>query len=186
MCGNKKEIKQVDSNERSEMCRILYPVRDTRDMMHTHAFLSHDGLQIVVEEPAVPSYLTTDSNSMDVFCKQMGIDDENEKKDWSTWALGVTTNRPTKRSVYHLPTKCNLDFNDGMKQPYELKPNYKFSLHKVPVDRQTTRKEQTPIIMWCLGIDGTREAFAPTADEEFDDFFNQISEGMADISIDEE
>jgi hypothetical protein len=178
VCG-KQQIKGV--NERSEMCRIFYPCRDTRDMMQTTATLSDDGFHVVVEEPSAPTFLM-DVKDSDVFCMQMGIDDENEKKDWSTWAFGVKTNRPTKTSIYHLPMKCTLDFNDGM-QNYKLKSSYKFSTHKVPATRTTQREEKTPIIMWCLGIDGTREPFAPTANDTHDDFFEQISEGMSDMAF---
>jgi hypothetical protein len=189
LCG-KKQI--PGENERSELCRIFYICRDTRDMMQTRATLSDDGLHIVVEEPSAPTFMIAEATkgadgvegteTSDLFCEQMGIDDENEKQDWSTWAFGVKTNRPTKKSIYHLPAKCTLDFNEGM-QNFKLKSNYKFSTHNVPASRKSVRVEKTPIIMWCLGVDGTREPFAPTADDTHDDFFNQISDGVSNMGI---
>ena len=100
----------------------------------------------------------------------MGIKDETQKKDWSTCALGVTTHRPTKKSIYNLPIKCNLDFNKGTRHS-KLKSNYKSSIHQVPATRDTNREEQTPIIMWRLGVDGTRDSFAPETNDNADEFF---------------
>ena len=157
VCG-KEEIK--GTNERSEVCLIFYPLYDARDMIHTHATLSDDGRQIIVEEPSLPAFMIADQNSIGRFCKHMGIKDETQKKDWSTYTLGVRTHRPTKKSIYNLPMKCNLDFNEGT-QHSKLKSDHKFSIHKVPATRDTNREEKTPIIMWRLGIDGTREPFAP-------------------------
>jgi hypothetical protein len=161
-------------------------------MMQTSATLSDDGLHIVVEESSAPTFMISDSakgadgvqgpKTSDVFCEQMGINDENEKKDWSTWAFGVMTNCPTNKTIYHFPAKCTLDFNEGM-QNYKLKSNYKFSTYKVPASCNSEREEKTPIIMWCLGVDGTREPFAATANDTHDDFFDQISEGVSTMGL---
>jgi hypothetical protein len=177
LCG-KKTI--PGANERSEMARILYPCRDTRDMMKISATLSDDGNSIVVEEPSTPAFMMADHESSDLFCKQMGFNDENEQQDWGAWAFGLNTNHPTKKTIYHLPMKCTLDFNSSM-QNYKLKPHFKFSIHMVPSSRTEEREERTPIVMWCLGIDGTRESFAPTANDTHDDFFAQISEGVSNM-----
>jgi hypothetical protein len=178
-CGKKKI---EGANERSEIARILFPCRDTRDMMKISATLSDDGYSIVVEEPSIPAFMMDDHESTALFCKQMGFEDESELQDWGAWAFGLKTNRPTKKTIYHLPVKCTLDFNSGM-QDYKLKPRYKYSSHHVPASRTEFREEKTPIIMWCLGIDGTREPFAPTANDTHDDFFAQISAGVSQMGV---
>jgi hypothetical protein len=76
------------ANKRSEMCHIFYPCKDTRYMMKTSATLSEDGVCLVVDKPAAPTCMVAEDKT-DVFCKQMGIGDQNEKKDWSTWAFGI-------------------------------------------------------------------------------------------------
>jgi hypothetical protein len=60
--------------------------------MKTSATLSEDDLHLVVDEPAVPTFMMVADGKTDVLCKQMGIGDPNEKKDWSTWAFGVKSN----------------------------------------------------------------------------------------------
>jgi hypothetical protein len=148
-------------------------------MMKTSAALSTNGMMIVVEERSAPTFMIADG---DEFCEQMGVNDENEKKDWSAWAFDVKTNRPTKKSIYHLPAKCTLDFNEGMPNS-KLKSNCRFTSHKVPASRNDMREEKTPVIMWCLGVDGTRESYAATADDTHDDFFDQISKGVSNMTV---
>jgi hypothetical protein len=86
-----------------------------------------------------------------------------------------------KTTVYQLEKACNMDFNTAKHGTlkYKLDSLYKHSPHQVPKSKSEKREEKSPVIVWLLGVEGTRKSFASAVDDSDADFLTQICNGVS-------